>query len=404
MSISSESVIVAGAGIGGLTIALMLARRGIPVTVLEKRTALVEAGAGIQLSPNASRILIELGLGPALKRRSVEPERLVVRSLRNGRTLGGMPLGATARARYGAPYWVILRADLHGVLLDAVRSEQNVQLLVGRNVTDVADHEGYAEVTFTSTAGGEQKARTPLLIGADGVRSIMRSLIGEGEAPAFRNFEAWRCVVLAQAVPESLKAIESVLWLGGKAHIVHYPVAGGEAWNIVVISRARAAVEGWGLPMERDRFNALLATLTAPGLADLRALLLAGENWRLWSLHDAFPASRWSLRHATLLGDAAHPVLPFIAQGGAMAIEDAAVLVRSLAAHPHDTPAAVKAFEMARQPRTRQVMEQSRANSRAFHLSGIPAMVRNALMRRWSDEQFLSRYDWLYGWRPDQAS
>lgn len=401
MSNSSEPVVVAGAGIGGLTAALMLARRGIKVAVLEKRTALVEAGAGIQLSPNASRVLIDLGLGAPLGRRAVEPEELVVRSLKNGRTLGGMPLGKTVRERHGAPYWVIMRADLHGVLLDAVRSEPNVQLLIGRSVTDITDAEDHAEVTFESVDGARQSLRTPLLVGADGVRSTLRPLIGDGDTPRFRNFEAWRCVVPAHAVPPALAVRQSMLWLGPGAHIVHYPVAGGDAWNVVVIVRAKSAADGWGLPMERDRFDALVGSLGAPGLADLRSLLLAGENWRLWSLHDALPTVRWSLRHATLLGDAAHPVLPFLAQGGALAIEDAAVLVKALAAHPGNTPGALAAYEEERYPRVRRVFEEARANSRAFHFSGVTGLVRDFLLNRWSGERFSARYDWLYGWRPD---
>lgn len=401
MSNASEPVVVAGAGIGGLTVALALARRGIPVTVLEKRTALVEAGAGIQLSPNASRILIELGLGAALGRRAVEPEQLVVRSLKNGRALGTMPLGRSIRERHGAPYWVVMRADLHGVLLDAVRSNSNVQLLVGRGVTDASDGEDHAEVTFESADGTPQTLRTPLLVGADGVRSTLRQIIGDGDPPRFRQFEAWRCVVPAHAVPPALAARNSVLWLGAKAHIVHYPVAAGEAWNIVVIVPATAAVDGWGLPMEPARFDALVASLGGAGLADLRALLLAGENWRLWSLYDALPAVRWGLRHATLLGDAAHPVLPFLAQGGALAIEDAAVLVKALESHPGDTPAALAAYEDARYARARRVMEEARANGRSFHFSGVIGFVRDQLLSRWSGERFSARYDWLYGWRPD---
>ncbi|MGV6872524.1 FAD-dependent monooxygenase [Pseudochelatococcus sp. B33] len=401
MSDASEPVVVAGAGIGGLTVALMLARRGIPVTVIEKRTALVEAGAGIQLSPNASRILIGLGLGAALNRRAVEPEQLLIRSLRDGRALGSMPLGRAIRERHGAPYWVIMRADLHGVLLDAVRSEPKVQLLVGRGVTGVTDGEDHADVAFEAGDGARQTVRTPLLVGADGVWSTLRSVIGDGDPPRFRNFEAWRCVVPARMVPGALAARQSELWLGSGAHIVHYPVAGAEAWNIVVIVSAKSAVDGWGMPMERDRLDALVASLAAPGLADLRALLLAGENWRLWSLHDALPAVRWSLRHATLLGDAAHPVLPFLAQGGALAIEDAAVLVKALATHPGDTPAALAAYEEERYPRVRRVMEESRANSRSFHFSGVIGLIRDMLLHRWSGERFSARYDWLYGWQAE---
>lgn len=401
MSISSEPIVVAGAGIGGLTAALQLARQGMSVTVLEKRTALVEAGAGIQLSPNASRVLVSLGFGAAIGRRAVAPEQLSIRRLGDGRQLATMPLGAAIRTRHGAPYWVILRADLHGVLLDAARAESGIRLLVGKHVTGMTERDDHAEVHFETGNGTPQTLRTPLLIGADGVRSKLRSVIGDGDAPRFRNFEAWRCVIPRDSVPERLRAHDVVAWLGRNAHVVHYPVAGGGAWNLVVIVRSQSAAEGWGLPMEHGKLEAFLASIPAPALGDLRALLLGGENWRLWSLHDALPAVRWSTPHATLLGDAAHPVLPFLAQGGAMAIEDAAVLGEALAVHAGNTRAALAAYEEARYPRVRRVMEESRSNGRSFHFSGAIAVVRDLLLRHFGAEGLNRRYDWLYGWQPD---
>ncbi|MFT0892649.1 FAD-dependent monooxygenase [Pseudochelatococcus sp. G4_1912] len=399
MSNSTDPIIVAGAGIGGLTVALMLARRGIPVTIIEKRTALVEAGAGIQISPNASRILIDLGLGAALGRRAVEPKQLDIRSLKNGRRLGVMPLGEKMRTRHGAPYWVILRADLHDVLLDAVRADSRIKLLVGRQVTGVTDHDDHASVQIENTNGALQTVNTPLFIGADGVWSQSRRHVGDGDEPRFRNFEAWRCVISHDTLPEKFRTDEMVVWLGPNAHIVLYPVSGGTAWNIIVIVRSDENVQDWGLPMDRERFENFVAKLSSPTLSDLHELLSAGENWRLWSLHDALPAIRWSTNHATLLGDAAHPVLPFLAQGGALAIEDAAVLVKSLGEHPGNTSAALNAYEQERYPRVRRVMEEARANGRSFHFSGPIAMVRNMLLRRFSGEYLNARYDWLYGWR-----
>lgn len=402
MSDTVSPIIVAGAGIGGLTVALMLAQRGMPVTILEKRTALVEAGAGIQISPNASRILIELGLGLPLSRRAVEPTQLAIRLLKNGKQVGTMPMGEHMRARHGAPYWVIARTDLHDVLLDAARSDPRIKLLVGRQVSQVVDGDNHAIVTVKNSSGSLQKFNTPLLIGADGLWSQTRKYIGNGDEPRFRNFEAWRCIVPAEAVPEKLRTLETVVWLHPNAHIVHYPIAGGTAWNIVIIVRSHEIVQDWGLPMDRVRLENFLAELSKPGLADLREMLKAGENWRLWALHDALPAARWSTNYSTLLGDAAHPVLPFLAQGGALAIEDAAVLTKALETYPGNTPAALKAYENARHPRVRRVIEQARANGRSFHVSGAISMVRNFMLQRLSGERLNARYDWLYNWNIEQ--
>lgn len=395
--LATEPTVVAGAGIGGLTAALALARHGIPVTVLERRTVLDEAGAGIQLSPNASRILIDLGLGPALSRQAVEPERVVIRAVGSGRTLGGVALGRHMRERYCAPYWVIHRADLHTLLLDAARSLPNLRLLVGRRVTGVSEEGGQVLATVEGSNGATDRLSAPLLVGADGVWSAVRGALGNAQAPRYGGYAAWRTTIPLAAAPAAFQTAETGLWLGRDAHVVHYPVAAGRRLNIVVVQRGDKPLDGWAAPGERDELLSRFRRAAEP----LRALLATAEEWLVWSLYDMPPPRRWSRGRATLLGDAAHPVLPFLAQGGALAIEDAAVLARLVAAQPQDVPAALRAYESARRARAARVQEGARKNGRAYHMAWPLSLARDAVMRRLGAEGMVARYDWLYGWRPD---
>lgn len=391
-----ESACIVGAGIGGLTTALLLAQRGVRVTVLEKRTALTEAGAGIQLSSNASRILIDLGLGPAVSRRAVEPERMIVRSLSNGSKLTSKPLGRFFRERYGAPYWVILRGDLHDVLLTAARSQPGIQLLVGRHVTDATDAQDHAELSLLTAGGTRQTLTTPLLVGADGMWSKLRSAWTQVPPPRFSGYEAWRCVIPFDSLPENLQEKQVMLWLGRQAHIVHYPVAGGKTMNVIIILRSDTANEGWGMPGNPEALERLTQEAPAP----LNELLQFGGNWRVWSLFDSSVDHKWTGRHIAMLGDAAHPVLPFLAQGGALAIEDAAVLANKLQEGP-DIPSALAAYEVARKERATRVQLAARKNGRIFHLPFPLSLGRNAVMRWMGEEGLTARYDWLYSWKPD---
>jgi salicylate hydroxylase len=386
--------IVVGGGIGGLTVALSLARRGFDVTVMEQRTSLTEPGAGIQLSPNASRVLVDLGLGRAVSRRAVEPDLLAVHKLSSGRRLAEMPLGRAMRSRYGAPYWVVLRADLHTVLLDAVRSAPNIRLRIGKKVLRVDDGPDGTAVTIAGDRG-QEVMRTGLVVGADGLWSTIRASIAPS-APRFRGYVAWRATIAHGNAPAELQGNETRLWLGRDAHVVHYPVASGKELNVVIVVAAKEPADGWPASGETAQLLRKLRGAAAP----LRKLIEAVPDWRLWPLHDLDALPRWRGQNTVLIGDAAHPVLPFLAQGGALAIEDAVTLTAELARKDTTLPAALAAFEKTRKPRATRVQDAARANGRIYHLPWPLALARDIALRRMSPERFAARYEWLYGWQP----
>jgi salicylate hydroxylase len=389
------TAIVAGAGIGGLTAALALAHKGWQVTVLERRTGFSAVGAGIQISPNASRILIDLGLGPALRRAATEPSRVLVRVLESGRVTGEVALGAFMRDRFGAPYWVIHRADLQTLLLDAVRGQAKIKLLLGRTVTSASATPEAAQVTIEKAGGGGEVIKADLAVGADGLWSKLRASVNDARPPQYQGFAAWRATIPRSETPPELAGDETGLWLGRAGHVVHYPIAGGRLLNIVAVERRPEQVEGWAAPGERDELLNGFREAAPP----LRALLKEPREWLLWSLFD-LPATGMVKGRLALLGDAAHPVPPFLAQGGALAIEDAAVLATSFAA-ADNAAAALKRYERARLPRARRVQAAARRNGKAYHASGVTAFIRDRVMARLGAEGMSERYAWIYGWRPE---
>lgn len=383
-------IVVAGAGIGGLTCALALARRGFSITLVERAEALSEAGAGIQLSPNAARVLIALGLDDEIDKAAVRPERLTVRSGPSGRLLVAMPLGQAMEARFGAPYWVIHRADLQQALSDAVRAERRVTLELGRQVTGFRTDAGIVRV---ASDGGEIVARA--LIGADGMRSAVRAALG-GPAPAFSGYVAWRGTLAAADAPAGIDRAATGLWLGPDAHLVHYPLRGGRLVNVVAIVSAPEIAAGWGEAAPAAELAPRYARWAAPA----RALIDAVPDWLRWPLATAAPLARWNDGPVALLGDAAHPSLPFLAQGGAMAIEDAAVLADCLAATPHDASGALARYAARRRPRTTRLQRAAAANGRIFHLAGAARLARDVALSLMPSGLFARRQAWIYGWRP----
>jgi len=393
--VSGLSIAVVGAGIGGLTAALALARRGHAITVVERRPGFSEVGAGLQLSPNASRILLDLGLGPALRRVVTEPQRVIVRDIGSGREIGQAALGPFMRQRYGAPYWVVHRADLQTILLDAVRSEPAIRLVMGRMVEGATEDAGQATISLVTAKGVREEASFDAVVGADGVWSKVRQALGDARAPVFRGYVAWRATLGRAEAPASLAGDETGLWLGPRGHVVHYPIAGGKLVNVVAIERTSVPVDGWADPGDGNVLRAAYAS-TAPAL---RQLLTAPPQWLRWSLFD-HPVSRLARGRIALMGDAAHPVLPFLAQGAALAIEDAATLASLLGPDPAAAPQALARYEAERLRRAGKVQGAARRNGRAYHAGGLVAFARNRIMRHLGPDGMTERYGWIYGYRP----
>jgi salicylate hydroxylase len=394
----SRTVMVAGAGIGGLVTALALARRGFRVALFDQAQRLEEAGAGIQLSPNASGILIGLGLEPQLRQYLVTPEDLRVMNARTGRVLARAPLAGVAQKRYGAPYWVIHRADLQTVLLDAIRAQPEIAVHLGTRVEDFAIHQNGVTIS-TMSPGRTGEERGMALIGADGLWSSLRARLGEHAAPRFARHTAWRALAPAEALAPDLRRPAVNLWLGRHAHLVHYPVRSGTLVNIVAIIRDDWHEPGWSAPGDRAELLARYHAGMWP--AQTRALLAAPRNWGKWALYDRAPFVRWGRGAVTLLGDAAHPMLPYLAQGAAAAIEDAAVLARRLAQTPAEPTRALRLYERDRRRRTARIQRAAHRNGWIYHMGGAEAFLRTLALLAMGGTRILARYDWLYGWKPD---
>lgn len=394
---ASRTIIIAGAGIGGLTAALALAQRGFRVTVLEQTERLEETGAGIQLSPNAARVLIGLGLEQRIRIDAIAPRAVEIKTSR-GRKLAQVPLGDAAAERYGAPYWVVHRGDLQAALVDAVKANPDIELRLGSHVEDFATHANGITVACRRQLNTADEQGIALVC-ADGVWSGLRTRLGHDAPPEFRQRTAWRALVPAEAVAPEFREPAVHLWLGRDAHLVHYPVKAGLLINLVAIVGDQWERPGWSAGGERSeivaRFPERIWSETA------RTLIARPEAWFKWALYDLAPFRRWSNGPVTLLGDAAHPMLPFLAQGAAMAIEDAAVLAACMAQQPGDLPRALRQYEKARRRRTARVQRAARRNSKIYHLSGGTALARNLYLRAVGGQKLLRRFDWVYDWRLD---
>jgi len=398
--VSGRTIVVAGAGIGGLTAALALARQGFRVEVLDQAARLEETGAGIQLSPNATRILLELGLRDRLAPAAVAPDAIVVRNARD-RVISRMALDASER-RYGAPYWVVHRGDLQGALHGAVMARRDIALTLGAAVDGYAVDAGGVTVRATRN-GRSEEVRGAALVGADGLWSTLRVLAGETEAPTFAGRSAWRALVPADAVAPDVRAPVVNLRLGEDAHLVHYPVRGGAMINLVAIAADARPSTGWSTVATADEVLARFpASVWAASARDLLALPAQWLKWPLYERRPFRPREGESARAAvTLIGDAAHPMLPYLAQGAAMAIEDAAVLAHALAATPDAPAGAMRRYETARRPRIARVRDAVRRNDAVYHLGGAAAALRDGAMGLMGGRLLHSRFDWLYDWRPE---
>jgi salicylate hydroxylase len=362
----SAPVLIAGAGIGGLATALALARKGIASQVLESRAEFGTEGAGIQIGPNGTRILQSLGVSDALKPHVGVPAAVAVRDGARGSELARLPLGDWIAKRHGAPYWVVHRGDLHTVLVAAARAEPLITLSTGAAVAAVAARED--AVAAASASGEAWTGRA--LVGADGLWSAVRPSLFATGAPRFAGKSAARSVV-------------------------HYPVSGGTALAIVVIVADTLASDDWSAPVTPDWVAQRLPACARA----LRDLVATPQAWRRWALHTLPPLPTWTRGPVTLLGDAAHAIVPFLAQGGVLALEDAAVLAEAL--QRSDAADAFRLYERRRRPRALRVAKASLQNGRIYHLSGALARARDLVLRTLPPERLMARYDWLYGWRAE---
>jgi salicylate hydroxylase len=398
---SARHVIVAGAGIAGLTTALALSRAGLRATLLEQAAKLEETGAGIQLGPNAARVLIALGLREKLASSVMTPQAIRVMAGGSAREIVRIPLGNEIEGRYGSPYWTIHRGDLQSALVAAAQATPDIALKLGARVEDFAAH-GNGITVQARSDGRVLEERGLALIGADGVWSTLRTKIQGRQPPRFRHRTAWRTLVPANAVPEEFCQPMVHLWLGQDAHLVHYPVKGGRLINIVGIVHDEWKEIGWSAAGNRAEILRHFARWSWAEPA--RALIAIPDQWLKWALYDHKAPFGGGSGPVTLIGDAAHPMLPFLAQGAGMAIEDAAVIAGMLAKYRDDPADALRAYEGARWHRTARAQRASRNQGRIYGLSGPEALVRNLALRAMGGEKLLSRFDWLYSWKPPERS
>jgi len=362
-------ILVAGGGIGGLTAALCLARQGLRVRLFEQAPAFEEAGAGLQLSPNASRILHDLSLEAPLRSTALLPEAIEFRHWRSGRTLATYPLGEQVRESYGFPYYLMLRSDLVTCLADAANDDPHIELRTGARVDRVRQSR-----TGVTIAVNGSRHNGSMLVGADGIHSTVRAVIFGSQTPAYSGEIAWRALVSTADLPKRMMRPVVTVWWGPGRHFVHYFVREDALVNCVgiVARRNEPEPEAWIEPGDREEFQHDFAGWHG----DLQALIDGTERCQKWALIDRPPMSRWTDHRITLLGDACHAALPFMAQGAAMAMEDAAVLARCVAEQT-DVPTGLARYESLRYRRTARVQRHSRRNARIFHLSGPGAWVRN---------------------------
>jgi salicylate hydroxylase len=397
---ASRTIFVAGAGIGGMTAALALAAKGFRVVVLEKTARLEEAGAGLQLSPNASRVLIDLGLKPRLAARAVIPDAVSIMSARLGREIARLPLGEEASNRAGAPYWVVHRADLQAALAAQIDDNPDIELRLGCQFEDLAPHA--RGLTVVGRSGTMRQPEVALaLVGADGIWSSVRHHLFPQAQPQFSGLIAWRGTLEATQLPREHAARRVQLWMGPNAHLVAYPISGGRQINVVAVVPGTWNRPGWSAAGEVGEIKTIFASSPWPSAA--RMLIGAVDEWRKWALFTMQGGGEWTDGTVALLGDAAHAMLPFAAQGAGMAIEDAAVLAKCLGETQNERgptiAVAMQRYARLRRPRVSRVQRAARQQGRIYHLAGPAAYARDLAIRAIGPKRMLARQDWIYDWR-----
>ena len=387
---TEQPFVIAGGGIGGLAAAVALARKGFAVRVLEQSSEFREVGAGIQLGPNIFRALDKLGLRNAVLADAWQPGALEMRDALDGHLVTRMPLNTDVfAARFGEPYAVTHRADIHGSILKASRDSNLISLETSRRVVDFEEHGDGVGVTLDDGERVQGRA----LLGADGLWSRIRErILGDG-APRVSGHIAYRAVLRRADVPEDLWRPDVVLWAGPKTHLVHYPLRRGELFNLVAVFHSDRYEEGWNA--EGD-IGELMRCFQGQRPEVMR-LLDKIETWRMWVLCDREPVKTWVRGRVALMGDAAHPMLQYLAQGAAMAVEDAVRIADEVERRPNDLAAAFAAYQDARYLRTGRVQLMARVYGEFYHARGVTAELRDRMLGARTPEQAYDGVAWLYG-------
>ena len=384
------SIAIAGAGIGGLVAALALIQKGFAVDIYEQAKELREIGAGLQLSANGTRILIALGLGDAVRSIACVPEGKEVRLFSTGQTWKLFDLGETSIEKYGAPYWMVHRGDLHKVLIEAVERARPGAIHAGHKLVNLEQSPFRVDMTFENGV----RASAGALIGADGVHSTVRRILF-GEMPAeFMGVAAWRGLVPMERLPKHLQRLVGSNWVGPGGHIITYPLRGGKLLNFVAaIERDNWAVDSWTEAGTQEECAADFVGWHS----DIREIVSHIEIPYKWALLGREPLQKWAVGRVSLLGDACHPTLPMLAQGANMAIEDGMVLARCLSGQA-DVAAALAQFEAARVTRTSQIVRRSTEAAKRFHNPALadPAGAAAYVDREWTPDKIEARYGWLF--------
>ncbi|MDO5667349.1 MAG: 3-hydroxybenzoate 6-monooxygenase [Alcaligenaceae bacterium] len=389
MNNNKQKVIVAGGGIGGLAAALALAELGLDIDLIERAPEFREIGAGIQLGPNAFAALDALGAGESARGRAVYTDHIIMKDAVDAKTLVKFDTGERFRERFGNPYGVIHRADIHGSLLENLENKTNVSF---HPSTEIVDYEETADGVKVMTSD-KREFSGDILIGADGVRSVVRQKL-IGDPARVTGHVVYRAVVPQERMPEELRVNAPFLWAGPHCHLVHYPLRGGKEYNLVVTFHSREQEE-WGV-REGSREEVLSYF---QGIHEVPAQLLdLPTSWMRWATADREPIEKWGSDRVQILGDAAHPMMQYMAQGACMALEDAVTLAEAVRDKNFNFKEAFALYESLRIPRTARVVWSTREMGRIYHAKGIERQVRNSLWPHRKQEEFYDAVSWLYSW------
>jgi len=390
----ASQVLVAGGGIGGIAAALALVRRGFRVKVLEQAAQLGEIGAGIQLGPNGFAAFDALGIGEIARSRAVYTDEMVMHDALDETLVGRIPTGEAFRRRFGNPYAVIHRADVHGSLLEGAQATDRIEVATSTQVQRVEQDD--TGVTVFDARG--QRHRGIALIAADGVKSAVRRQYVGDEARVSVHV-VYRAVVDKRDFPQDLQWNAASIWVGPNCHLVHYPLRGGEQYNVVVTFHSRETEEWSVREGSREEVQSYFEGICPRA----RQLIDLPKDWKRWATADREPIAQWNHGRVTLLGDAAHPTLQYLAQGACMAMEDAVTLGEALHVHDNDFARAFELYQRSRIARTARIVLSAREMGRIFHAKGVERLVRNQLWTGRSPERFYDAMEWLYGWRVDNC-